>query len=143
MISPRLLVLLLLTAALTAAESPATGIAAKVIRERAMDLEQRGQRPVAEHLRVLADGLASGTVSLSDAALVVQIALAGAPAASAAPIPSPEQRRAALASAATATAILDGETPVAANHAAPGAKEPAIDEKVPVSYTHLRAHETM
>ena len=105
-----LLLPLLAANAANAAESPASGIAAKVIRERAAELELRGQRPVAEHLRVLADGLASGTVSLSDAALVMQIALAGA-APTAAPMLSPEQRRAAIASAATTTSILDSEPP--------------------------------
>ena len=138
MIRSALVMLLLSHLALSAAESPATGIAAKVIRERALDLEHRGQRPVAEQLRVLADGLAGGTVSLSDAALVVQIALAGAPAATATPMQSPEQHRAAIASAATATLVLDGETPTTAT----AAKEPAIDEKalgVPVATTVLIA----
>lgn len=146
MIRPALILLvlshLLSHLALTAAESPATGIAAKVIRERALDLEHRGQRPVAEQLRALADGLAGGTVSLSDAAFVVQIALAGAPAGAAMPMPSPEQRRAAMASATTATSILDGETPLAAATASPAVKDPAIDEKVlgvPVATTVLIA----
>src|SRR4051812_46329154 len=129
--------LLLLSAALPAAESPATTIAAKVLRERAGDLERRGQRPVAEQLRVLADGLAGGTVSLGDAALVAQIALAGAPAA-AGPAPlTQEQRHAAAASAETATAVLDGETPPAKPSAA---KAPVIDEKllnVPVATSVL------
>ena len=121
--------LLLATAALSAAESPASGIAAKIIRERASELEHRGQHPVAEQLRVLADGLAGGTVALGDAALVVQIALAGAPTTAAtAPTLSPEQRRAAAASAATATSVLDGEAPTAS--AAPAAKSAPIDEKV-------------
>lgn len=95
---------------LFAAESPANGIAAKVIRERAAELENRGQRPVAEQMRVLADGLASGIVSLSDAALVMHIALAGA-STTAAPALTPEQRRAAIASAARTTSVLDSELP--------------------------------
>lgn len=108
MIRTTLLTLVLLP--LFAAESPANGIAAKVIRERAAELEHRGQRPVAEQMRVLADGLASGTVSLSDAALVMQIALIGS-STTTAPALTPEQRRAALASAAKTTSILDSEPP--------------------------------
>lgn len=113
---------LLAANAANAAESPASGIAAKVIRERAAELEQRGQRPVAEHMRVLAAGLASGTVSLSDAALVMQIAFAGA-SPTAAPILSPEQRRAAIASAAKTTSILDSEPPAVVTTA------PGLDPK--------------
>jgi hypothetical protein len=110
---------------LFAAESPANGIAAKVIRERAAELEHRGQRPVAEQMRVLADGLASGTVSLSDAALVMQIALAGS-SSTAAPALTPEQRRAAIASAAKTTSILDSEPPSVVT-TAPGLDTTKVD----------------
>ena len=117
-----LLLPLLVANAANAAESPASGIAAKVIRERAAEIEHRGQRPVAEQMRVLADGLANGTVSLNDAALVMQIALAGA-SPTAAPILSPEQRRAAIASAAKTTSILDSEAPTVVTTA------PGLDPK--------------
>ncbi len=142
MIRPLLLGLSLssvLCVALGAADSPASGIAAKIIRERALDLEHRGQRPVAEQLRVLADGLNGGTVSLGDAALVVQIALAGAQVTSTAPVLTPEQRRAAAASAATAAAILDGDL---ASSAGSPSKTPPIDEKmlgIPVATSVLIA----
>ncbi len=129
MIRTTLLTLVLLP--LFAAESPANGIAAKVIRERAAELEHRGQRPVAEQMRVLADGLAGGTVSLSDAALVMQIALAGSSSSAiSAPILSPEQRRAALASAAKTASILDSEPPPVVT-TAPGLDRTKVDtEKV-------------
>jgi len=140
-----LLSLLLLPSLLMAAEpSPAASIAAKVIRERALELETHGQRPVAEELRVLADQLANGTVSLADAALVVQIALTGNAAGMPTPTLTPEQRRAAANAAAKATSILDGDTPAPAPVSAtkPSAAEPAIDEKalaVPVATTVLIA----
>ena len=123
MIRTTLLTLVLLP--LFAAESPANGIAAKVIRERAAELEHRGQRPVAEQMRVLADGLASGTVSLSDAALVMQIALIGS-STTTAPALTPEQRRAALASAAKTTSILDSEPPSVVT-TAPGLDTTKVD----------------
>ena len=132
--------LLLLPCLLMAAEpSPAAGIAAKVIRERATDIERGGQAAVAGELRLLADQLAGGTVSLADAALVVQIALAGNPRGPAAPTQTPEQRRAAEQAAARATSILDGDTP-APTTSKPAA--PAIDEKalaIPVATSVLIA----
>ena len=134
MIRTTLLTLVLLP--LFAAESPANGIAAKVIRERAAELELRGQRPVAEQMRVLADGLASGVVSLGDAALVMQIALAGS-STSAVPALTPDQRRAALASAVRTTSILDSEPPSVATTAA-GLDTAKIDERalaIPVATT--------
>lgn len=134
--------LFLLVPCLSAAEpSPAAGIAAKVIRERAQQVELAGNGAVAGELRTLADQLAAGSVSLADAALVVQIALAGTPAQHAAPAMTPEQRKAAAAAAAQATAILDGESP-----ATPAAKvqtpTAVIDEKalaIPVATTVLIA----
>ena len=137
----RLVPLLLLPGFLMAAEpSPAAGIAAKVIRERAQEIERGGQAAVAGELRVLADQLAGGTVTLADAALVVQIALAGNNRA-AAPVQTPEQRRAAENAAARATSILDGETtaPVAGK---PTPTAPPIDEKalaIPVATSVLIA----
>lgn len=127
----------LVSVSLAAADtSPAVGIAAKVIRERAQDLERGGQAVVAGELRQLAEQLAGGTVSLADAALVVQIALAGNTRAPA-PTMTPEQRRTAENAAAKATAILDGDAePVAKT--TPTA--PPIDEKalaVPVATTVL------
>ena len=138
MIRTTLLTLVLLP--LFAAESPANGIAAKVIRERAAELELRGQRPVAEQMRVLADGLASGVVSLGDAALVMQIALAGS-STTTAPALTPEQRRAAIASAARTTSILDSEPPSVATTAA-GLNTAKVDERalaIPVATTVLVA----
>jgi hypothetical protein len=134
--------LILLVPCLRAAEpSPAAGIAAKVIRERAQQVELAGNGAVAGELRALADQLAAGSVSLADAALVVQIALAGTPAQNAAPAMTPEQRKAATAAAAKATAILDGEPPaqVTAKADPPAA---VIDEKalaIPVATTVLIA----
>ena len=133
--------LLLLPYLMMAAEpSPAAGIAAKIIRERALDLEVHGQRPVAGELRVLADQLAGGTVSLTDAALVVQIALTGSATGIPAPTQTPEQRRAAANAAAKATSILDGDvpSPAATSTTKTAAAEPAIDEKalaVPIATT--------
>lgn len=134
--------LFLLVPFLSAAEpSPAAAIAAKVIRERAQQVELAGNGAVAGELRTLADQLAAGSVSLADAALVVQIALAGTPAQNTAPAMTPEQRKAAAAAAAQATAILDGESP-----ATPAAKvqtpTAVIDEKalaIPVATTVLIA----
>jgi hypothetical protein len=137
--------LLLLPYVMMAAEpSPAAGIAAKVIRERALELESHGQGPVAGELRVLADQLAGGTVSLADAALVVQIALTGSATGTPTPTQTPEQRRAAANAAAKATSILDGDVPAAASVSAAkaAAAEPHIDEKalaVPVATTVLIA----
>lgn len=133
--------LLLLPVLLMAAEpSPAAGIAAKIIRERAAEIERSGQPAVAGELRVLADQLAGGTVSLADAALVVQIALAGnTRPAIPAPIQTPEQRKAAEKAAAKAASILDAEPP------APAAYKPAtppIDEKalaIPIATSVLIA----
>lgn len=133
------LALLLLPTLLPAAEpSPAVGIAAKVIRERAHDLERGGQAVVAGELRTLADQLAGGTVTLADAALVVQIALSGTTRAPASTI-SPEQRRAAENAAARAAAVLDGDTP-AAPTAKPAPAVPPVDEKtlaIPIATTVL------
>jgi len=128
----RLVPLLLLPGLLMAAEpSPAAGIAAsiaaKVIRERATEVERAGQAVVAGELRVLADQLAGGTVTLADAALVVQIALAGNTR-TAAPIQTPEQRRVAEGAAAKAASILDGE-PAATVSGKPGSAAAPIDEK--------------
>jgi hypothetical protein len=135
------LALLLLPCLLAAADpSPAVGIAAKVIRERAQELERDGQAVVAGELRALADQLAGGAVSLADAALVVQIALAG-DRRPAAPALTPEQRRAAERAADQAAAILDGDAPATApgRPAKPG---PPIDEKalaIPIATTVLIA----
>jgi hypothetical protein len=134
--------LLLLPGLLLAAEpSPAAGIAAKVIRERATEIERGGQAAVAGELRMLAEQLAGGTVSLADAALVVQIALAGNPRGPAAPMQTAEQRRAAEQAASRASAILDGETPTpVASKPVPAA--PPIDEKalaIPVATSVLIA----
>ncbi len=90
---------------LIAAESPANGIAASVIRERAREAEQRGQSLIAQQLRTLADGLSSGTVSLQDATLIVHMALAGS-----ASSPLPTRPTQPAVSAQQVTAILDGET---------------------------------
>ena len=132
-----LLSLLLLPDLLMAAEtSPAAGIAAKVIRERAVEIERGGQAAVAGELRALADQLAGGTVTLADAALVVQIALAGNTR-GAAPMPTAEQRRNAEHAAARVESILDGETPTPRKPAAP-----AIDEKalaIPIATSVLIA----
>lgn len=133
------LALLLLPFLLMAAEpSPAAGIAAKVIRERAADIERGGQAAVANELRVLADQLAGGAVSLADAALVVQIALAGNTRAPA-PNQTAEQRRAAEQAAAKVESILDGDTP-APTTSKPVA--PVIDEKalaIPIATSVLIA----
>jgi hypothetical protein len=137
----RLVLLLLLPSLLMAAEpSPAAGIAAKVIRERATEIERGGQAAVAGELRVLADELAGGTVTLADAALVVQIALAGNTRTSA-PLQTPEQRRAAENAAAKAASILDGE-PAAPAAYKPATTTPPIDEKalaIPVATSVLIA----
>ena len=63
-----------LSATLSAAESPATRIASAVIHERARELRAGGQPAVAAQLETLANGLADGSVTLADAALVMQIA---------------------------------------------------------------------
>ncbi|HEX3132490.1 MAG TPA: hypothetical protein VHX44_02780 [Planctomycetota bacterium] len=135
--------LLLVPLARAVEPSPAAGIAAKVIRERALALETHGQAPVAGELRALADQLAGGTVFLADAALVVQIALTGNAAGIPVPEQTPEQRRAAANAAARATSILDGDVAAApVSTAKPTAPEPHIDEKalaVPVATTVLIA----
>lgn len=130
--------LLLLTLALPAADlPPASQIAARIIRERAHELELRGQGAVAGELRALADQLASGQVPLADAHLVVQIALAGTTIS--APPSDPQQQRRASAAAETAAAILDG-TPL--GDVPPAGTTPAtpapVDERrldVPIATT--------
>jgi hypothetical protein len=130
---------LLLMPCLRAAEpSPAVGIAATVIRERAQQMELAGHSAVAGELRSLAKELAAGQVSLADAALVVQIALAGTPTQLAAPTLTPKQREDPTVAAAKATALLDGvppapvsapmSTPVTASVAAPTT---VLEEKAP------------
>jgi hypothetical protein len=119
--------------------------AAEVIRERAKELDVRGQRQLAEQLRVLADALGAGTVALDDAALVVQIALAG-PAPVSAPT-RPVRSEAPPVSAAQVTSILDGETlpppaataPTAAAPPAPAATPAIAAPPIPVATTVLTA----
>lgn len=72
-----LVVVPFLPGTLPAGESPATRIASAVIHERARELRTAGQPAVAAQLEALANGLAEGSVTLADAALVMQIANAG------------------------------------------------------------------
>lgn len=55
----------------------ATAIAARIIRERAIDCAGSGDTETGLQLEALADGLLNGRISLGDAALVMQIAGAG------------------------------------------------------------------
>jgi hypothetical protein len=102
---PLILLSLSLSLTLLAAESPATGIAASVIRERAREAEQRGQLMIGQQLRALADSLSTGAVNLQDATLIVHMALAGS---AASPLPTRSTQPA--VSAKQVTAILDGES---------------------------------
>lgn len=88
-----------LSATLSAAESPATRIASAVIHERARELRAGGQPAVAAQLETLANGLADGSVTLADAALVMQIATS-----------SNGQRNAPPATAAVAAKLLEPPT---------------------------------
>lgn len=111
---------------LSAAESSAARIASAVIHERARELKAAGQPAVAAQLETLANGLADGSVTLADAALVMQIAASSSGARTAPPT--------ATASASTKPAeptttpaqvvdILDGKAPEPAaptTAAAPG-----------------------
>ncbi len=101
-------------------------IAAQIIKERARESEQRGQLIIAEQLRHLASGLQAQQITLTDAALVVQIALAGnassTPATSHRPVENP-------VSAAQVTAILDGD--LTATTPPPTTSEPTTSEPLP------------
>jgi hypothetical protein len=103
---------------LAAEEQPAVRIAAELIHQRAAEQAATGHGPVAGQLDALANALSAGKVSLADAALVVQIALAGpaAPTARATALP-PAPR----VSPAQVAAILDGTAPPPA----PGSAKPA------------------
>ncbi|MBA3700099.1 MAG: hypothetical protein H0W78_14715 [Planctomycetes bacterium] len=137
-----LLSFLALPCLIAADASPAAGIAAKVIRERAAEIERGGQAAVAGELRALAEQLAAGTVTLADAALVVQIALAGNTSRAPMPLQTAEQRRAAEQAAARATLILDGDEPYAPSAGKPASATPAIDEQalaIPIATSVLIA----
>ena len=123
-----------LVAALSAAESPATRIASAVIHERARDLRSGGQPAVAAQLEILANGLSDGSVTLADAALVMQIATASGAArttASSTPTPPPTPSLTLTGppvpakpaepptTPAQVTDILDGKAPTPAPTAAP------------------------
>jgi type V secretory pathway adhesin AidA len=102
-----------LPAALLGAENPAVRIASAVIRERAHDLKSAGQSAVAVQLETLANGLADGSVTLADAALVMQIAASGNTARSAVPVkPSDPPKPVEPATTPTQVVdILDGKAP--------------------------------
>lgn len=107
-----LVVVPFLPGTLSAGESPATRIASAVIHERARELRTAGQSAVAAQLEALANGLAEGSVTLADAALVMQIANAGS-----APRTAPSSATAAAKPAEPPTTpaqivdILDGKAP--------------------------------
>ena len=109
--------IVMLATALPAAENTAAHIASAVIRERAHELKASGQSAVAAQLDALANGLADGSVTLTDAALVMQIAASSSGARNA----TPTATAAALAkppepptSPAQVVDILDGKAPTPA-----------------------------
>ncbi|MBA3709649.1 MAG: hypothetical protein H0W83_12615 [Planctomycetes bacterium] len=87
----------------------ATRIAAEIIQSRAKDPEIAGQAALAGQLNALAQGLLAGRVTLYDASLVMQIALASAhPKASASSSTQAQPAIDPKTSARQATALLDG-----------------------------------
>jgi hypothetical protein len=121
---------LLLFAPLASAaeESPAIRIAAALIRERAHEQSGAGHILVAAQLDALSRALASGQVTLAEAAQVVQIALAGTPAA--APAGAAARPAEPPVTAAQVTAVLDGEPPAPAGTAPPAGAAPIITTHV-------------
>jgi hypothetical protein len=107
---------------LAAAEGAATRIASAVIHERARELRSGGQAAVAAQLEALANGLADGSVTLADAALVMQIANAGSGAHGAPPASAtaaPAKPAEAPTTPAQVADILDGKVPEPAPAAGP------------------------
>ena len=114
-----LLSLLLFTSLAPAAEeSPAIRIAATLIRERAHEQSVAGHVLVAAQLDALSRALASGQVTLAEAAQVVQIALAGS---ASAPVAATSRPSEPPVTAAQVTAVLDGEPSAPAASATPPA----------------------